>query len=366
MNPAPAPFQAGQAARALVFALAAALAVRGAPPAFRLPDTAQPLACALELTIRPDQERFQGLVEIDTLVARPTDELWLHASGLTIQDAAFLPQEGGLIPATPHLEGEGFLGLALQRPLAAGRGRIRIHYSGPLHRPTSGSRTHGLFAEQEDGRWYVYSQFESISAREAFPCFDEPGFKVPWQVTLRVPTDLVAVATAPEASEQIGEDGLKTVRFEPTRPLPCYTLALGVGPFDLMDLGKAGRKGTPLRLILPKGHREQAAYAAKALPEILVRLEDHIGMPYPYEKLDSLISPHQSPRAMENAGLLTYAEGFLLLDPGDHLTPSFERKFMGVNLRPLLPTDAEAARVSFNYEAWNDGDHHKRPGRPGP
>ena len=137
--------------------------------------------------------------------------------------------------------------MALQQPIPAGRGRIRIRYSGPLRR----NGTHGLFAEQEDGLWYVFSQFEAIDARQAFPCFDEPGFKVPWQVTLRVPADLVAVSNAPEASTQMGEDGLKTVRFAPTPPLPSYLVALGVGPFDLVDAGTAGRKATPLRIILP-------------------------------------------------------------------------------------------------------------------
>ena len=32
--------------------------------------------------------------------------------------------------------------------------------------------------------WYVYTQLESIFARLVFPCFDEPGCKVPWQANL--------------------------------------------------------------------------------------------------------------------------------------------------------------------------------------
>ena len=52
-------------ARTFLLTLGAALAAcASTPPAFRLPDSARPLSCALELTIRPDQERFQGLVEI--------------------------------------------------------------------------------------------------------------------------------------------------------------------------------------------------------------------------------------------------------------------------------------------------------------
>ena len=57
--------------------------------------------------------------------------------------------------------------------------------------------TQGLFRQREGDDWYVFSQFESIFARRAFPCFDEPGFKVPWQLTLHVPKNLVAVSNTP-------------------------------------------------------------------------------------------------------------------------------------------------------------------------
>ena len=311
----------------LVLVLSSAMAALGStPPTFRLPDSAKPLAYALKLTIVPERETFEGIVTIDTQVTRPTDELWLQALGLTIKEAAFLPQEGAAIPAIPHLEGEDFLGLALQRTIPAGRGRISIHYSGPLRRPSGPDGTHGLFAEQEDGLWYVFSQFEAIAAREAFPCFDEPGFKVPWQVTLRVPRDLVAVANAPETGETIGEDGLKTVRFATTKPLPSYLVALGVGPFEIVDAGKAGRQGTPLRILVTKGKRARAAYAARTLPELFTRIENYLDLPYAYEKLDRLLVPW-FPGGMENAGLITYLEDDLLVDPEDRLSRAFERKF---------------------------------------
>ena len=54
--------------RTLGLLMVAAMTALATPPEFRLPDSVMPLACALELTIRPDQEHFQGVVEIDTQV----------------------------------------------------------------------------------------------------------------------------------------------------------------------------------------------------------------------------------------------------------------------------------------------------------
>ena len=44
-------------------------------------------------------------------------------------------------------------------------------------------------------KWMAFTQFEAIYARRAYPCFDEPSFKVPWQVTVRVPQDYTAVSS---------------------------------------------------------------------------------------------------------------------------------------------------------------------------
>ena len=81
-------------------------------------------------------------------------------------------------------------------------------------------------------------------------------------------------------------DGVHAVRFAETKPLPSYLVAFAVGPFDLVDAGKAGKKGTPVRIATPRGQGARAAYAAKATPELLARLEDYTGIPYPWGKFD--------------------------------------------------------------------------------
>ena len=85
-----------------------------------------------------------------------------------------------------------------------------------------------------------------------------------------------------------------------------------MGRFDVVDAGHVGP--TPVRVIVPNGKSAQAAYAATAIPQLLKLLEDYFGIPFPYEKLDSVVMPI-SDFAMENAGMITYAESTLLADP---------------------------------------------------
>ena len=124
----------------------------------------------------------------------------------------------------------------------------------------------------------------------------------------------MAVANTPQTAESKADDGMKIVRFAPTRPLPSYLVAVGVGPFEAVDLGKVGRKNTPMRIIVPHGKKDEAKFAAESIPQLFKLLEDYFGIPYPYAKLDSIVMPI-SDFAMENAGLITYGESLLLSKP---------------------------------------------------
>jgi cytosol alanyl aminopeptidase len=290
------------------------------PPKLRLDGSAQPLRYAVDLTIVPDRDTFRGTVDIDVDVRTPSKIVWLNAVGLTIAEASFRPEAGPAMPAKNLPGGDQFTGFAFDREVS-GKGRLHIVYQGKVSRNSSA----GVFELKEDRDWYVYSQFEPTDARRAFPCFDEPGFKVPWQMTLHVPKDDLALSNTPVQSESSEPNGMKVVRFKASPPLPSYLVAFAVGRFDAVDAGHVGV--TPVRVIVPRGKSAQAAYAVTAIPQLLKLLEDYFGIPFPYEKLDSVVMPI-SDFAMENAGLITYAESTLLADPRNE-TINHKRELAG-------------------------------------
>ena len=110
---------------------------------------------------------------------------------------------------------------------------------------------------------YVITQFEAIAARLVFPCFDEPDFKVPWQLTLDVPKDQVAVSnTMPTGSVALDATHVR-IAFAETRPLPSYLIAFAVGPFEIVDAGKS-KSGVAFRVITPRGTTKQGRASARA------------------------------------------------------------------------------------------------------
>lgn len=278
-------------------------------PLLRLSPDPRPLRYQVELRLAPGEPRVQGTIDIDLALRQPAQSFVLHGVDLQIAEAV-IEYRGARVALGWRPALQERLRFSSERPIGPGDARLHIAYSAPL----SARETAGLFRQQEGGAWYAYSNFEPTDARRAFPCFDEPSFKVPWRVILHVPRDHAAFSNAPVEDESDEPGGMKRVRFRETRPLPSYLLALAVGPFETVAAGRAGRGAIPLRVIVPRGRAAEARYAARITPQLLTLLEDFFDAPYPYEKLDQIAVPHFS-GAMENAGLVTYSELLLLSRP---------------------------------------------------
>ena len=292
-------------------------ALAAEPPTFRLPAGARPTRYALTLTVVPGEAKAAGEIAIDVELDRPHEVLWLNADSIVVSR----PRTELAETRATILSGfEQFVGIAFEPPLPAGRHRLTLGFEAEQ----SKNSTRGIFTQQDGGAWYTMTQFESLSARRAFPCFDEPGFKTPWELTLRVPAGLIAVANTKLVEQTADADGFTTVRFAPTRPLPSYLVAFAVGPWEFVDLGPVGTGATPTRIVVPRGRVADTRFVAAAYPELFKLLESWFAIPYPFDKLDHVAIPLTVNFAMENAGLITYGSSILLAKPGDD-TPRFRR-----------------------------------------
>jgi len=299
------------------------------PPKLRLPaDVVTPVRYRLDLTVIPDQDTFTGTIEIDLRLAKPTSILWLNAEKLTVKEATLSAKSAGLaakVIAAP----KDFIGFAFEQPIGPGEATLRVTYQGEINRKDQ----QGVFQVKDGDHWYLYTQFEPIWARQAFPCFDEPGYKVPWQLTLHVKNDQVALSNTPIISETETGNGMKVVKFAETKPLPSYLVAMSVGEFDFVDAGTAGRNKTRIYIVVPRGRGAEANYAAETTPAIVNLLEAYFGIPYPYEKLDEVAVPLFA-GAMENPGQVTYAVP-LILAKADQDTIRRQRLWVSVAAHEL-------------------------------
>jgi cytosol alanyl aminopeptidase len=298
------------------------------PPTLRLPSSVRPLRYDVELTIDPATEQFAGKIAIDLDVREATSVIWLNQEDLTLARAEVTLADRK-VAARVVSPIKDFVAIVTPEPLPIGRARLAIDYTGTMKRDDGT----GIYPVKEADHWYAFTQFEPLDAREAFPCFDEPSFKVPWKLAIRTRRDLIAVANTPVTSERDEGNGWKRVEFAETRPLPSYLVAFAVGPFDFVDAG-ATRNGVPIRIVVPKGRGGDAGYAAEATRPLVDILEDYFAQPYPFEKLDLLAVPVFNAGAMENPGLITYRQELILVKPGE-LTRGRKEAFASVTAHEL-------------------------------
>ncbi len=317
--------------RQLAFALALALlmvsqtvrSAPAAPPALRLPASVHPTRADLDLTIVATRETFRGRVTYDLELSEPATILWLNARDLKISQTS-LRWKDASVPVHVRPGNDDTIGLELERSAGPGSAQLSLEWEGTLDK----ERSRGLYRRREGPDWYVYSFFEPIDARRAFPGFDEPCFKFPWKLTLHVPKEHRALANAPVVSETEEAGGMKRVVFAESKPMPSYLVALVAGPFDVVEAGTAGHHGTPLRFVVPKGRGAETRYAAEVTPKLVRLLEDYFDMPYPFEKLDVAVVPDYR-GTMEHPGLVALGQPLTLIKPGEETT---ERKQSYANI----------------------------------
>jgi puromycin-sensitive aminopeptidase len=265
------------------------------------------------VSIDLDGRRFEGRETVALDLAERTAEVVIHAAGLEIERAA-LRAGGRELPARiAYAEESETAILSLDERAPAGRAELVVAWRGLMFRGLRGLYMAGPLA---------VTQFEAADARRLFPCFDEPGFKATWALTVEAPAGLTLLSNGAPVGAEI-RDGRQRVQFRETPPLPTYLVAIACGPMASSPEGEA--RGTPVRTWAVAEMAGLTRFGQEVAQVALVRLEDYFGLPYAFGKLDQIAVPDFEAGAMENAGLVTYREAALLLDPATAALPVQKR-----------------------------------------
>jgi alanyl aminopeptidase len=281
-------------------------------PKLRIPQWEKPTEVTVNLRVIPGEDTFQGDITIAVELAHATDVVWLNGTNLVVDAADVTPAAGAKLDVKARIASKDFIALDLPKEIPAGAASLHLKYHGVQSRKEGA----GLFQVHEGDLDYAFTHFEPLDARRAFPCFDEPGFKVPWTTSLTVKAEHMAFGNMPVTATTDEAGGMKRVTFAKTPPLPSYLIALAAGPYERVDAGTWGSKKTPVGIIVPKGKADWAKWAVQSTGPILEQHEAYFGIPYPYEKLDHIAVPLQM-GAMENPGLITYGHTLILARPGE-------------------------------------------------
>ncbi len=280
---------------------------------YRLPQSIRPVRYDAFLSIDQGRGAFTGRITISLSVEREAAWIALHSAGLRVTRATVTVRGTVLEGKVDAFASSETILLATGDMIPVGRTEVELEWSGTF---SAGLR--GLYRAGP----LVATQFEAADARRVFPCLDEPGFKAPWSVAVEVPRGTPVLANGREVSrEPRGEREMVT--FAETPPLPTYLVALVAGPMG--SCAEEMVRGVPVRTWSVPEKADLTAFGQEAAVAVLPRLEDYFDVPYAFGKLDQIGLPDFEFGAMENAGLVTYRETALLLDPATASLPVRKR-----------------------------------------
>jgi puromycin-sensitive aminopeptidase len=287
----------------------------------RLPADVLPRAYRLLLEPDLDTFRFRGEVAIDLDVRTSTAEFSLHAAELEIQ-GALLGSSALDIRLDP---GRERVTLRAPQPLQTGPATVTLRFTGTLNDKMRGFYRSSY--QRPDGTKGVLAttQFESTSARRAFPCFDEPALKSTFEVTLVVRQGLTAISNMPVAAEEPAEGGRRRIRYAKSPVMPTYLLAFIVGEFESIE--SKTKDGVPVRVFATPGRSGLCRFALETAVRGLEFFDGYYGIPYKNSlpKCDLIAVPDFEFGAMENWGAITFRETAIFVDPAKSSVPQRRR-----------------------------------------
>ncbi|XP_017083305.2 aminopeptidase N-like [Drosophila eugracilis] len=294
---------------------------------YRLPTALRPQKYYLRiLTLleNPNELRFAGTVKIIIEALENTRNITLHSKALNIDESRItLRQISGdgkksnCVSSTSVNPVHDFYILNTCDELLAGNVyKLSLPFSGNLSRDLFGYyRSSYKDPETNVTHWLSATQFEPTSARKAFPCYDEPGYKASFVITLGHHKELTGLSNMPVKETRPHESLPNYIwcEFQESVPMSTYLVAYSVNDFSHKP--STLPNGAHFRTWARPNAIDQCDFAAEFGPKVLQYYEQFFGTKFPLPKIDQLAVPDFAAGAMENWGLVIYRESTLLFSP---------------------------------------------------
>ncbi|KAL0882633.1 hypothetical protein ABMA27_001068 [Loxostege sticticalis] len=299
---------------------------------YRLPTTTKPEHYDILWTVEFPRRVFSGKVDIQLYATQAgVNEIVIHSSQLNNLSHE-LKRGNTVIRSTLTEQTEyHFLRIRLaDGALEYGSGNNKVIYTltitfeAPLRKDMYGIYESWYRNSATDNAvsWMASTQFQATSARNAFPCYDEPSFKATFTITIRRPTAFTSWTGM--RLKETRPSSYQDDEFYITPIVSTYLLAILVAEYETNAVYNSQGDLMYEVIARPGAMRaNQSDYAFDIGQDLLAKMSEHTAMDFysvhPYVKMTQAAIPDFSAGAMENWGLLTYREAYLMYDE-DHST----------------------------------------------
>lgn len=276
----------------------------------RLSGDVIPMVYNLEIFIDMGDDNYSGNVTIDVITSQPTNWILLHVVQLDITRVSVRNNSQNIDVENIFIYNPNELCVIRTRETLQKHQRyaISLQYRGKMRNDLSGLYT-SYFNDGEVIHKVASTFFSPISARSAFPCFDEPKYKANFTLTLTHSKQYHALSNMPAKSITYS-DNLVTTSFYTSLKMSTYIVCWVVSNFSYIELKSPSNPVQ--RAWGPRNFTKNLQYGLDITGKLLKFYENYFNISYPLTKLDTFAIPNLGPGAMENWGLITYRSQIIM------------------------------------------------------
>ncbi|XP_047528651.1 aminopeptidase N [Vanessa atalanta] len=335
----------------------------------RLEKSVEPTGYRLELEPYLEDAIFEGHVSINVTWLEDADTISVHcAHEIEITESevkAYIPSNSKELQKIPIKKmntdpKKPIVTLRLEKMVPKSSiGFINFSFKGNMETSSTEAFFKTIYVtDQEVERMVAGTQLRPNNARRMFPCFDEPGYKTPFELSVVRPRGMVALSNTPVArSEDInGEPNAVWDHFERTPPMSTFTLGLIIA--ELKQLGESthykDENGNDIELRV--WGRPEYLQALEGVNEKVAQVFGEVAnfwqVPLPLHRLDIVALPsYFGIRPADNWGLIVFRESDLSSRGYLQLAQEISYQWLGALATPAWWSDAHLNKALVGYLA---------------
>ncbi|XP_011304152.1 membrane alanyl aminopeptidase [Fopius arisanus] len=284
---------------------------------YRLPTNTAPRLYILKLEPHIDDKlfTFDGTSSTVFEVLDPTSSVTLHAAASMKIDETYtnLVHSNGTEekPVSQKYNSNlQFFNLRFSNELRLGNYTLKLKWKGDDSTWLRGFYRASDINDYGKSQYMVATHFEPVTARNAFPCWDEPGVKAEFEISLKHYDNYTALSNMPVREETSSEDGKVWTHFQRTPVMSTYLATFVVAPYT-SDTNRDGN----MTFWVPSNKLGSITVSLELSPMVVDAMQNYTGIPYSLPKLDAVFVPSYSSGATEHWGLISYVN-YVLFEPG--------------------------------------------------
>ena len=191
-----------------------------------LPKTSSPKRYEIKLDIDLENFTYVGMQTVEVEVLENTKLIYLNSLGIQVSHASLISNDQESINlSVEYFENDERISLSSKNEIENGTYKLYMEFKSEITNDLKGFYRSKFLTKDEEEKWIATTQFEPTSARNAFPCWDEPEYKAVFSITIVADKKYLRVSNEKVLSEKEVEDNKIETTFVDSMKMSTYLVA---------------------------------------------------------------------------------------------------------------------------------------------